>query len=142
MAQDRILTPQQELFLEGYLTPTSPTWGNALQSALKAGYSREYSENITNLMPLWLKGVLDDNSLVQRALDNLSDYIGNSKNQNIQWDATKFVLTTLGKNKFSTRNELTGKDGKDLFNPEKEEQANKAISSFLNDNNRRNTTGE
>jgi len=35
------LNPQQKQFLENYLNPESETWGNALQSALKAGYKQE-----------------------------------------------------------------------------------------------------
>ena len=51
---DRLITPQQEPFLERYTNPKSPTFGNATQSALEAKYSREYAENITALMPDWL----------------------------------------------------------------------------------------
>lgn len=49
--KERILNPQQELFLERYTNPKSPTFSNALQSALEAGYKQEYAENITTLMP-------------------------------------------------------------------------------------------
>ena len=34
--------PRQALFLKHYLDPKSPTFSNALQSALKAGYEQEY----------------------------------------------------------------------------------------------------
>lgn len=41
-------TPQQLLFMEAWLTPTSPTFGNAYQSAIKAGYSDIYARQITS----------------------------------------------------------------------------------------------
>jgi phage terminase small subunit len=40
-------TPQQELFLEYYLIPGSPTFANAYQSAIKAGYSESTAIKIT-----------------------------------------------------------------------------------------------
>ena len=36
---ERLLTPQQELFLALYTNPKSETFGNARQTALKVGYS-------------------------------------------------------------------------------------------------------
>jgi len=48
------LTPRQIEFLRGYNDPKSETFGNALQSALKAGYSQEYAESITHQLPDWL----------------------------------------------------------------------------------------
>ena len=41
-------TPQQLLFMESWLTPTSPTFGNAYQSALKAGYNDKYARIIVS----------------------------------------------------------------------------------------------
>ena len=48
-------TPQQEEFLKNYLDPKCPNFGNALQSALKAGYAQNTAENITVNMPKWLE---------------------------------------------------------------------------------------
>lgn len=42
-------------FLEYYFKPDSPTFRNALQSALRAGYSKSYAENITAQEYPWLK---------------------------------------------------------------------------------------
>lgn len=50
-----MLSPQQEAFLKAYLDPNEETWGNAYQSALKAGYSEEYAQNITGQLPKWLE---------------------------------------------------------------------------------------
>lgn len=45
---------RQIRFLELYLDPKSDTYTNAYQSAKKAGFSEEYSQNITGQMPKWL----------------------------------------------------------------------------------------
>lgn len=113
------LNPQQQAFLSYYLDPKSDTWSNALQSALKAGYAQEYSENILNLMPKWLSESLEDSALASKALVNLSDALDGTLDQeggtkHIQWKATETTLKAMLKDKFSTRTELTGKDGKEL----------------------------
>lgn len=113
--------PRQELFLKEYLNPQSPLWGNALQSALKAGYSQEYSESITAQMPDWLSERLGKSKLVQKAeknmelaLDGLLDDPEKGKKE-IQYKASEFILKTQGKDQgYSERTELTGKDGKDF----------------------------
>lgn len=111
---DNILTPQQELFLKSFLDPQSETFGNYMQSALKASYSKEYAECISYQMPKWLDNALEDSTLVRKALDNLSEFLGDEKNPNIRADMTKFTLSRLNKSKFSDRVEHTGKDGKEL----------------------------
>jgi hypothetical protein len=111
------LNPQQAEFLSCYLDPKSETWGNAKQSALKAKYTLEYADNITSQMPIWLSEALQDNNLVQKALINLADFLGDEQNASIRADMTKFTLTRLAKGKFSERQEVTGKDGKDLPQP-------------------------
>lgn len=52
-----VTDPRQDKFVEAWLTPSSPTFGNAYQSALTAGYSKEHSKNITtNALSLeWVK---------------------------------------------------------------------------------------
>ena len=85
------------------------------------------------LMPKRLKEILQDSTLVQKALDNLSDFIGNKENASIQWDATKFVLTTLGKNKFSTRSEIVGAGGKDLIPQKSITKGREAVSKYFNE---------
>lgn len=114
------LTLQQQAFLKAYLDPKSPTWGNALQSGLKAGYSQEYSESITHQMPDWLAENLGKTKLVikaeknlEMALDGLLDDAEKGKKE-IQYKATEFTLKTLKKSDYSERTELTGKDGKEL----------------------------
>ena len=117
------LTPQQEAFLKEYTNPKSPLFGNALQSALKAGYSQEYAESITYKMPDWLSENVGKAKLVQKAERNLDmalDGLLDDPEKGakvIQHKASEFVLKTLKKDIYSERTELTGKDGKDLPTP-------------------------
>ena len=118
---DRILTPQQELFLASYTNPKSDTFSNALQSALKAGYTQEYSESITAQMPDWLSENLGDMKRLRKAekvLDNILelapvDSEGKVDNALLktQADVGKFFAKTLDKKKYSERVEqdLTSK---------------------------------
>jgi predicted transcriptional regulator len=118
---DKLLTPQQELFLASYTDPTSETFSNALRSALKAGYSQEYAENITHLLPDWLSENIGDMKRLRKAESNLDEV----QNINIFTDEGKpdpqlidkrtkvdfFFAETLNKTKYSKRNEHTGKNG-------------------------------
>lgn len=47
-------TPQQNAFMEYWLDPSSPTFGNGYRSALKAGYSENYSIQVASKSPEWL----------------------------------------------------------------------------------------
>lgn len=107
---DRLLTPQQEKFLAQYTNPKSETFGNALQSGLKAGYSQEYSENITSQLPDWLSENLGKSKIVKKAEKNL-EFLLDSDDEKIMADMTKFALKTLGKKDYSERTELTGENG-------------------------------
>jgi len=122
---ERLLTPQQELFLSSYTDPKSNTFGNALQSALKAMYSQEYAENITGLMPEWLSENIGDTKRLRKAEKNL-DEVQNLRitNEEGKIDVglvekrTKvdmFIAERLGKSKYSTRQEVTGKDGQPIL---------------------------
>lgn len=112
--------PQQELFLKQLIDPKSATFGNYLQSALKAGYSQEYSESISYQMPEWLSNALGKSRMVQKAERNLDSALEGGLDdpekggRPIQWKATEMTLKTLRKEDYSERTELTGKDGKDL----------------------------
>lgn len=106
--------PRQTLFLVNYLDPKSETFSNALQSALKAGYTQEYAENITHKMPDWLTEKVGDGYLIKKAEENLKEFLEEKKDKRLKADLTKFVLERLNKNKYSSRNEHTGKDGERL----------------------------
>lgn len=63
------ITLQEFDFLRAYTDLESPTFGNAYQSALKAGYSKSYCRVIRRNYPLWrmkwLKMALKDDGLVK-----------------------------------------------------------------------------
>lgn len=118
------LTPQQEHFLAYYTNPKSETFSNALQSALKAGYKQEYAENITAQMPEWLLENLGDMRRLRKAEKNLEEVQNfdvvtddgkvdtNLLDKRIKVDM--FLAERLNKQKYSTRQEVTGKNGESL----------------------------
>lgn len=116
---DKLLTPQQELFLSLYTDIKSDTFSNATQSAIKAGYEESFAKNITGIMPKWLFEFIGDNKLLGKAERNLEKAldidITDEKIGGRALEATKFVAERLGKQKYSTRIENTGPDGKNLL---------------------------
>lgn len=117
------LNPQQEAFLKEYTNPKSPLFGNALQSALKAGYSQEYSESITAKMPDWLSENVGKKKLVEKAERNLDFALDGllddpeKGGKPLQYKASEFTLKTLKKEDYSERQEHTGKNGESLNAP-------------------------
>lgn len=124
---DKLLTPQQELFLSYYTNPKSETFSNAYKSALKAGYSEEYSQNITGQLPEWLSESISDFKLIKKAekvLDKTLDYEPVSEEGKIdtsllaiQNKTAQFVAERLNKDKYSTRTDITSKGEKILILP-------------------------
>lgn len=116
--------PRQSEFLVAYLDRDSDTYANALQSALKAGYSQEYAESITHKMPTWLAEKVGDESLIkkaEKALEEALEYLTVDESGKVdagagrlKLDAAKLVLKGLKKDKYSERSEHTGKDGQSI----------------------------
>jgi hypothetical protein len=109
------LKPKQIEFLKLYNDPKSQTFGNAKQSAIQAGYSEEYADNITSLLPDWLSEALKKRKrMLAKAEDRLERLI-DSEDERVAADVSKFIAKTQGKDEgYSERTEHTGKDGKDL----------------------------
>lgn len=147
------LDPRQKLCWESYANPKSETFGNALQSALKAGYEFNYAKTIT-VTEWFLEKVRRLNMLskAEKVLDEMLDMPTEVERREgygedaemivktepalikIKQDTAKFLAERLGKDEgYSTRSELTGQGGKDLI-PDKqsEEKAREALDSFLN----------
>lgn len=132
------LSPQQEAFLSFYIDPfKTDTFGNAYQSALAAGYKETYAKNIMDELPDWLRDNTGDLSMLRKAERNIDqfldmdtetvlkvlpegDVIRGQEPQlvRIKQDTSKFVAERIGKNRWSQRTEITGKDGKDLMTKE------------------------
>ena len=119
------LDPRQKLCWDLYIDPKSETFGNGTQSAIKAGYEPDYADQITTIE--WFKGKLRRLNMLskgEKALDETLDYnpvdvksgkidVGVAR---IRLDAAKHITSTLGKNDgYSTRQEMTGANGKDLI---------------------------
>lgn len=116
--------PRQKLFLSYYLDIKSPTFANALQSALKAGYSQEYSESILNQDTAWLSEALGDNKRLHKAEKKLDEILelqavteeGKIDNAllSTQVKVASLYAKGLGKHKYSERIEQTGANGAPL----------------------------
>lgn len=95
-----------------YYLPNSPTYGNALQSALKAGYSQEYAESITYKDLNWVEEILSDivgrpedkANLVIKAKKVLNKSL-DSKDQRLAQDTAKFIAKT--DSEFSEKQDIT-----------------------------------
>lgn len=108
------LSPKQIKFLESYLDIKSETFGNAYQSALKAGYSDEYAQNMTGQCPNWLSENISDAKLLLKAEKNINKLLDQDDDLKVKADLTKFVAGRLGKKKWSERQELSGPNGESL----------------------------
>jgi hypothetical protein len=134
------MDPRQQLFWELYATPGGETFGNAYQSALQAGYEEVYAVQITGAP--WFKEKQRRLNLLSKAEEVLQETLNvdchvpvvgmfgvvrdketgevvrkvDTQILKIKQDSAKFIASTQGKDKgYSTRSELTGKDGKDLL---------------------------
>lgn len=112
MASSKMQDPRQLAFLKYYLTPGTDLFNNALQSALKAGYTQEYSENILQKDLKWLAdGMLelvgkptDKKNLVNKA-KRVLDRSLDSADEKISQDTAKFIAKT--DIEFSDKSETT-----------------------------------
>lgn len=119
---------RQQQFLASYKDPKSATFGNVRQSALKAGFGKKYADNLTAELPDWLQKNLGIIPALVAAEKNLDEYLklpsktqamgafgpifrgkGSNKTPVIvynaellkrKWDATKFALEKLGREKY------------------------------------------
>lgn len=74
-ANQWVADPRQQVFLAYYLDPKSATFSNALQSALKAGFTRNYAENILDKMPEWLREKVGNSALLLKAERNINEFL-------------------------------------------------------------------
>lgn len=101
-ANQYVADPRQSLFIAYYLDPKSPTFSNALQSGLKAGFAQEYSENILQKMPVWLVEKVEKfkaSGLLEKAERNMEELLDlPSKVQAMGAFGPIFAKTGKGKN--------------------------------------------
>ena len=100
-AKEKEFTPQQIKFAMFYYLPDSPTFGNALQSALRAGFSDQYARSITVKNLNWIKDVVSEiggkgvtkDKLVRKAKRVLDKSL-DSEDEKIAQDTAKFIAKT------------------------------------------------
>lgn len=122
-ANQYVLDPRQKLCWDSYINPKSETFGNAYQSAQKAGYEESYAATIYDTE--WFREKVRRMNMLQKSEKNLQevqDLPIKDEEGKVIADVLRernkidmFVTERLGKNEgYSTRSELTGADGKDL----------------------------
>jgi arginine/lysine/ornithine decarboxylase len=136
-----VYDPRVDIFKQFYLKIDSYTFMNILQSALRAGYSEQYARNISVQRPSWWVDLMNsaeynrakmleeaENRLYERVTEKSVDDVQRLK---IQTDVAKFVTERLGKDKYSTRQELTGADGRRLFTNEQRATAKTPVAALF-----------
>lgn len=108
---------RQIKFLSYYLDPKSETYSNALQSALRAGYTQKYAENITALNLEWVGEAMGRRvRMLNKAEVGLEELL-NSKNEGVKLSVSQFLAKTLGKKFYSEKQAFEGEDGKSTLEP-------------------------
>lgn len=134
------LDPRQKLAWEYYIDPTSETFANATQSGIKAGFTPEYANDLTSAQwfcdRLWILNSVSESEKVFQETLNANHLDDKGKIDvgvlRIKTDIAKFLASTKGKDEgYSTRQENTGKDGKDLIPEELTKEEKKALLSLL-----------
>jgi hypothetical protein len=133
-----LLDPRQLTCWGFYVDPKSETFGNAMQSAIRAGYEEATANQITTFE--WFIGKrrrLNMLSKAEKVLDKALSYETDSEDENgkikvqvdllrVQTDVAKTVATTLGKDDgYSSKIELVT----DVFSSDEKE----ALLALLND---------
>lgn len=134
-----VYDPRVDMFKQFYLSPDSYSFMNIRQSGLRAGYTDQYSRNISVQRPKWWTEIMESKEyqrakMLSKAQDRLEERltepVTDVQNKKIQTDVAKFVTERLGKEHYSTRQELTDKGGKRLFGI-KDDNADKTLSELF-----------
>lgn len=129
-----------EMFANFYLAPDSKSFMNVRQSALRAGYSELYANNITVQRPKWWIELTETADFkrarmlnsAESALENTVTLTPeNDTQEKLKHDAAKFISERLGKGFYSTRQEVTGADGKAIFSNEERDRVKMPITSLF-----------
>lgn len=134
------INAQAGVFATFYLSPTSDTFMNVRASAIRAGYSEQYASNITVQRPKWWIELTETadykraqmlRKAEKRLDERLNDKSEDKDRLKLQTDVAKFVSERLGKEHYSTRQELTGADGRRLFTNETRDTAKMPLASLF-----------
>lgn len=152
-ANQYIEDPRQRLCWEFYVNPKSETFGNAKQSAIKAGYSPKSAGLVTQ--ENWFISKYSNWSRVRKAEKVLDDILEMSAQTfkitgtgedietleltdpqllRIKQDTAKFYLERIARRKYSPRQEITGKGGEPIkysLTEDEQSRITKAISGLI-----------
>lgn len=129
-----------QVFKANYINPSSDTFMNVLQSALRAGYSQEYSESLGYQNPKWFAELMEDSAVrrakmlfsAEKAIEKVIDYDDSDKDRaTLKLKAATFVTERLGREHYSTRQEVTGADGRSVFANNERENAKKPLETLF-----------
>ncbi len=132
--------PRQAMFKTFYLAPTSTTFMNIYQSAIRAGYSEQYAANISTQKPAWwveLTASADHRraKMLDKAEGALESFISDNTEtkdaKDRQLKASTFVSERLGKEHYSSRTELTDKGGRKLFTNQTKSAEDTALEAMF-----------
>lgn len=136
----KAINPKAEIFTQFFLSPTSTTFMNARGSAIRAGYSEHYANNMTVQRPKWYVSITESadyrrakmlDLAEKNLLESVESYSDDKDDKKLKHDATKFIAERLGKDKYSTRQEITGKDGRRLFTNEQRASATVPLANLF-----------
>ncbi len=136
----KAIDPRVAVFKAHYTNPSSDTFMNVLQSALRAGYSQQYSENIGNQNPGWYADMMQDSDVqrarmlkaAENALEKAVNYDDTEHSKaTLKLKASTFVAERLGKDKYSSRSEMTGADGRAIFTNDERESNKMPLSTLF-----------
>lgn len=111
MSKSHLIDPRKAQAIAYYQDPRSETFANRKQSMIRAGYDEKYADTIAGRAK-WLSESIEKGvEMIKKAESNLNEdlqiesYDGDGKynvdKARLRLDATKFVLKTLAKAKYS-----------------------------------------
>jgi len=99
-----ISDPRKQAFLEAYFIPSSPSYSNAYQSALRAGFAPSYANQITSTAKPWIQ---DFRRSLQERIVNTAERRGlellEGGNAKVSADMVKFFLPALDKETYAPK---------------------------------------
>lgn len=119
--------PKAGIFAMFFLDPTSKTFWNARGSAIRAGYSEQYANSLTVQKPKWYVELTETAEYRRAEMIKLSEANMHRRvatvpetdvDKKLQADTDKYITERLGKALYSSRQEVTGADGRRLFDNE------------------------
>lgn len=138
----RVFDPRVDIFKQFYLSPSSYTFMNIRQSALRAGYTDQYARNISVQRPKWWLELIDSAEYNRAEMVKKSeshfinmletpDTTDDRERIKLKQRTAEFVTERLGKDIYSTRQEVTGADGRRLFDVKDRDSKQAPLSTLF-----------